>query len=294
MKNTFLIIDDDISIVKMISTIIKKNDLGKVVEELYSGEHAVEEILFYEPDILLIDYLLPSIDGVEIIKKIKANGYEGKIIMISQVEDDPMISSAYNEGVLFFINKPINSIEVINVIKNVSHNIELERSLSIIKGALSSVGKLNPEFIFEDIRSKIENIMSTLGITGDTGTRDLIKIIEKIYNYYDLHKSFNYKLQDIYLEILEEDNYPEVLSSEDMSKKLKAFEQRIRRVIQKALSNIAEIGIEDYYHSTFTEYSNLIFDLKQVRQEMKHIEDPKFERGRINIKKFIEGVFTKL
>ncbi len=295
MTNTFLIIDDDISIVKMISSLIKKNNLGKVVGELYSGKDAIDEILFYNPDILLIDYLLPAIDGVEIVKAIKNRGYTGKVIMISQVEDEPMISSAYNTGVLFFINKPINSIEVVNVIKNVSHSIELEHSLSVIKTALTSVGKSKPEFVFEDTNHKIENIFNNLGIIGDAGTKDLINIIKKAYDYNKIYNSSNYKLQDIYLEIIEDEmDSSEPQDVESLLRKTKALEQRIRRTIQKALSNMAELGVEDYYDPTFTEYANLLFDFKQVRQEMKYIENPKFERGRVNIKKFIEGIITKL
>ena len=59
MSNTFLIIDDDINIRKMLKHLITKNNLGKVLEELDSGEHAAEEIIFYNPDIVLIDFLLP-------------------------------------------------------------------------------------------------------------------------------------------------------------------------------------------------------------------------------------------
>lgn len=289
MLNTFLIIDDDINVVKMLSSLIKKNNLGKIVEELNSGEHAVDEILFYNPDILLIDYLLPSMDGVEIVKIIRSKGYTGKVIMISQVEDEPMISNAYNTGVLFFISKPINSIEVVNVIKNVSHALELERSLSAIKSALSIVNNVSTPDVIEDTSNRIESILNNLGIIGDAGAKDLINVIQKVYDYNKTYSS-NYKLQDIYIEIVAN----RLDDEESLSRRTKALEQRIRRTIQKALSNIAELGVEDYSNPTYMEYSNLLFDFKQVRQEMKYIENPRVERGRINIKKFIEGVVTKL
>lgn len=289
MLNTFLIIDDDINVVKMLSSLIKKNNLGKIVEELNSGEHAVDEILFYNPDILLIDYLLPSMDGVEIVKIIRSKGYTGKVIMISQVEDEPMISNAYNTGVLFFISKPINSIEVVNVIKNVSHALELERSLSAIKSALSIVNNVSTPDVIEDTSNRIESILNNLGIIGDAGAKDLINVIQKVYDYNKTYSS-NYKLQDIYIKIVAD----RLDDEESLSRRTKALEQRIRRTIQKALSNIAELGVEDYYNPTYMEYSNLLFDFKQVRQEMKYIENPRVERGRINIKKFIEGVVTKL
>lgn len=288
MTNSIMIIDDDINIVQMLRNIIKKNNLGKVVSDLNSGDHAVEEILFYNPDIVLIDYLLPNMDGVEIIKGIIDRGYMGKIIMISQVEDEPMISSAYNTGVLFFIKKPINSIEVTNVIKNVAHSIELEKSMSMIKDLLGNVGSLSPTIIPNN-SNKIETILSDIGIIGDLGSNDLIKLIETVMEYKSLNLHSQYVLQEIYIEMSSEET---VKNSAQISPS--AIEQRIRRIIQKALSNIAEMGLDDYYNSKFTEYSTLLFDFKQVKQEMNYIEGRSKYRGKVNIRKFIEGIISKV
>ena len=138
MGNKFIIIDDDMGIITMLKNIIRQNKLGKVVAEYTDGEDTVDEILFYNPDIVLIDYLLPSMDGVEIVNKILDRGFKGKIIMISQVEDQHMVANAYKSGVLFFI-KAHQCYRSGQCYKNVSHNLELERSMSIIKGALGSV-----------------------------------------------------------------------------------------------------------------------------------------------------------
>lgn len=288
MLNTFMIIDDDISVVKMLSNLINKNGLGKVVEELTEVEHAIDEILFYNPDILLIDYLLPTTDGVDIIKKSIERGFTGKVIMISQVENQSMIANAYNSGVLFFINKPINSIEVINVIKTVSHNIELESSLSIIKSALTNVNKTDT--IVESETSTIERILTDLGIISDSGSQDLIKIVKTINDYMKHYARNQYSLKDIYQEVLEIENPNRPVKEKD----IKSLEQRIRRIIQKALSNMAEIGLEDFYNPIFSEYAGLLFDIKNVKQEMKHLETPTEDRGKINIKKFINGILTKI
>lgn len=289
MMNTFMIIEDDISVVKMLSTLIKKNNLGKVVEELYSSEHAIEEILFYHPDILLIDYLMSPMDGVLVTEKITKKGYKGKIIMISQVEAGPMISKAYNNGIHFFISKPINAIEVVKVIKNVSHSIELERSLEQIKSALSTADGTNAPLPQQE-KESMKNILSDLGVISESGSSDLIKVIRKVKDLKEKNSNETYRLQDIYREIVMEKKEFDYNANE---KNIKSFEQRIRRTIQKALENLAQIGIDDYYNPIFIEYSSLIFDLKQVKQEMKHIENASLSRGRINIKKFIEGIINK-
>lgn len=289
MTNTFIIIDDDLGIVTMLKNIIKHNNLGRVVAEFTSGEHAIDEIIFYNPDILLIDYLLPIKDGVEIVNKILEKGYKGKIIMISQVEDPTMVASAYNIGVMFFIKKPINAIEVVKVIKNVIQNIELERSMSLIKQALGNVNQASQSKIVQQNKEEIiDRILSDIGIISDIGTGNLIKLINKLLDAK--RKSFvNYKLNEFYNEIAKEES----LQTGNMVNP-STIEQRIRRTIQKSLVNIAEFGIDDYYNPTFMEYSTLLFDFTQVKQEMNYIQGSSDRRGMVNVKKFVEGIITKL
>lgn len=289
MLNTFMIIDDDISVVKMLSNLIKKNDLGRVVEELTDSDHAVDEILFYNPDILLIDYLLPTTDGLEIIKSVMEKNFSGKIIMISQVENQSMISNAYNSGVLFFINKPINSIEVINVIKTVSHSIMLENSLSLIKSALSTVNKADDTVVNET--DSIQIILTDLGIISDSGSQDLIKIINTINEHRRIDALYQFNMRDIYYEVLINSEGSNSLINE---KDIRSLEQRTRRIILKSLGNIAQIGLDDFYNPKFTEYSSLLFDMKNIKQEMKYLENSTENKGKINIKKFIKGIITKL
>lgn len=289
MEPTFLIIDDDINIRKMLGLLIKKNNLGKVICEMDSGKDAVQEITFYNPDIVLIDLLLPIVDGIEIMKASKEEGYKGKFIMISQVEDESVVSKAYENGILFFISKPINSIEVINVIKGICHNIELEYSLALIKSAvlnLNSDKTVTKELFLDDMIAKI---FADIGIAGAVGSNELIVIIHKIINFKKRNPTSTYKLQKIYDEILQEEH-----GDVDLKANKKALEQRIRRTIQKALETISELGCDDYSSSIFMEYGTLLFDFKQVRQEMRHINNASEEPGKINTKKFIESIITKL
>lgn len=280
-----MIIDDDPSIVKMLSIIIEDNNLGKVVTTLYSGEYAVEEILFIQPDIVLIDLLLPISDGIKIIKESKNGDFNGKFIMISQVEDHQMISRAYSEGTLFYISKPINSNEVISIVREVSRVIDLEKSVAIIQGALRNFStgddNTNKESSFGQYNKKIDNVFSDLGIGTESGVDDLRAVLHEIIKYRKLHNDNSYQLQDIYTQVSGEENN-------------RTVEQRIRRVIIKAFSNIAELGYEDYYNPIFAEYSSLLFDIKQVRIEMRRINDKDKPKGKTNVKKFIEGIIAKI
>lgn len=290
MEKTFFIIDDDINIRKMLGMIIKKNNLGRVICELESGEHGEQEILFYNPDIVLIDLLMPFKDGIEIINDATSKGYKGKFIMISQVEDQDLISRAYESGIKFYISKPINSIEVVKVIKGICENIDLEKSLNLIKDALLNLKDMESSTVEEvDIDKKITNIFTDIGISAVVGNNDLRKIIYKILELKRKNPDLNYALQNIYEEIVREES-----GEENIIANKKALEQRVRRTIQKAFLTLAELGCEDYSNSIFMEYSTLLFDFKQIRQEIRHINNSAEEPGKINVKQFIEGTITKL
>lgn len=282
MENTFFIIDDDINIRKMLIGIITKNNIGRVVGELDSGEHAVKEIQFYNPDVVLIDLLLPVKDGIQIIQAAEAEGYMGKFIMISQVEDENMIAKAYEKGIVFFISKPINMIEAISVIRVVCHNIELERSMQLIKSAVTNINPNMQPTSNSITNDDVSQIFADIGIISESGSRDLIKLVQKVMDFKKASPLEQYQLQEFYKEIA------------DKEYEARAIEQRIRRVILKALENIALLGHDDYYNDKFVKYSTVLFDFKQVKQEIRYIENPREERGKINVRKFVEGVISRL
>ncbi len=289
MSNTFLIIDDDMNIRKMLKQIVLKNNFGRIVAELSSGEHAVEEIIFYNPDIVLIDLLLPVKDGIDIIDQTIAQGFTGKFIMISQVENEHMVSSAYEKGIMFFIHKPINMLEAIHVIKMVSQNIELERSVNLIKNVLSGIDSSSTSTNVSSIEDGIRNVLTDIGIISEAGSKDLITVIHRIILHKKKNPLISYQLQDIYQQIANED-----ANTKDVKASARTLEQRIRRTILKAMENISQLGLDDYYNPKFTEYSSRLFELKQVKQEMRYIENPAEERGKINIKRFVEGVISQI
>lgn len=284
-KNTFLIVDDDVNIRKMLRFLIQKENLGYVLEEVESGKDAVEEIIHYAPDILLLDFFLPEKDGIAIMKEANSRGFKGKVIMISQVEDGGMKAKAYNEGAVFFISKPINAVEVKSVINGVLKSLEMERSMDLIRRTLIkdnfSGTDLNNIEQRNSLTKELEYIFGKLGIIGETGIEELKYMIKYIQKE---KKSGNqYKLQDIYQAIIRESN--ETLAE-------KTIEQRIRRVISKALENIAELGVEDYYNQVFSEYSSMLFDFSEVRAEMSYLNGKGLKRGKVNIRKFCEGIIN--
>lgn len=293
METTFIVIDDDIAICKILEQTIKKNQLGRVLSILTTGKNAKDTILKINPDIVLIDLLLPEVDGIEIVKNIIWSGYKGKVIMISQVEEGEMISNAYKSGILFYINKPINMIETISVITNVKKQVELEKSISMIKSVVfqeniekNQSAKKESEDSLED---KLMSIFSDINIVGTAGVDELKLVILNIVSKKQAGPSKHYQLKEVYMDVARE-LYGDMLASINC----KSMEQRIRRTITKAMTSLASFGIENEENSLYKEYAYSLFDIKQVKQEIKHLKHPSFIQGKINTRKFIEGILIKI
>lgn len=274
------IVDDDISVVKILENIIEDCDLGEIVGYSLGGEDTVNDILLSDPDIVLIDLLMPDKDGIEIVKDIREEDNNIKFIMISQVNTKEMIGNAYESGIEFFINKPINIIEVKNIMEKLSEKIKMENILTQIESVVKkddqkSIEKISKDPVL-DVITNIKKILNKLGILGEKGGEDIIRICQ--YLLKTKTSIFDYKIKDL-CNLLAEDNQ-------------KAMEQRIRRAINKGLVNLANIGMEDYMNSTFTKYSNSIYNFQDVKAQMDYIRGKRKTGGKINVKKFIDNIMA--
>ena len=73
----------------------------------------------------------------------------------------------------------------------------------------------------------------------------------------------------------------------------KSMEQRMRRAVQTALTNLAHLGIEDFMNDTFTEYSSTLFLFEEVRAEMDYVRGKRPYGGKVSLKKFIESLMIQ-
>ena len=94
--NRILIIEDDISINKILSHELKNKDYQ--VDSLYDGKEACQKILSNEYDLVLVDWMLPYKDGVEIIRECRDNGYIKPIILLTARSDQDDIIEGLESG----------------------------------------------------------------------------------------------------------------------------------------------------------------------------------------------------
>lgn len=279
----FLIIDDDTSICQILANIIEDYDLGEVIDMLNDGTSGIELIPKFRPDIVFVDLLLPDIDGIEIVKTIKKTNQDIDFIMISQVSDNDMITEAYESGIEFYINKPINVIEVTSVTKRV---VESQRNRRVLKQIGNTLNRNQAKASIEDehnVRDKVEIIFAELGILSEKGSEDLLEIILKV-----AAEENSYQMSELYAYLKKTYELRNVTKSSSA----KAIEQRVRRTIQTALINIANLGIEDFGNYKFDRYASALFGFQEVKKTMDTIRQQKSVKATINTKMFINGLVS--
>lgn len=116
-KNTKIaIIEDDENLRFLVSHCLINE--GYEVVQTGDGKLAEEIIMTEQPDIVLLDWMLPNKDGAEICISLRANGFENSIIMMTAKAQDLDKIDAYNFGVSDYITKPFNMDVMIAMLEN--------------------------------------------------------------------------------------------------------------------------------------------------------------------------------
>ncbi len=267
------IVEDDISVIQVLENIIESQALGEVCGD-YGGEPAdVMEVLHAAPDVVLVDFLMPVMDGVEFVRELRKEDTRIKCIMISQVSAKELVGKAYTAGVDFFISKPINLIEVCSVLRNVEQQIKNERTLNNIRHMFENEMPAVTEHAGDAYRRKVRYVLNRIGISGEKGAPDIVRVCE-----YLRDNRLTVSQKSISRICEELDNSP------------KNMEQRIRRAIAAGMTNVAHMGIEDFMNETYTRYAGTLFSFEDVRAEMDHLRGRRPGGGKVNVKCFIDGL----
>ena len=106
-----LIVEDEESLAELVCNRLKKEKYS--VDISYDGEEGLYNALLNIYDLIILDIMLPGINGIDILKKIKESNIKSKIIMLtakSELEDKLL---GFNEGANDYISKPFHIDEVV-------------------------------------------------------------------------------------------------------------------------------------------------------------------------------------
>ena len=276
MNPRFFIVDDDSAVRRMLSGIV--SEMGTVVGDTGSAQEALTELLKASVDVVLVDLLMPDMDGIELVRRLKPH-ITAEFVMISQVQAKEMIGEAYGVGVHFFIHKPINLVEVKAVLEKVC---EVQRLRSAVDHIFKSVSELTgvtaggKHDLADKVQQRLRALLFEVGIGGEAGAKDLE---EAVLFLVQSDQGNTFALKDLLLH----------LAGVDIAAQ-KAAEQRMRRAVQSALRHLAALGLEDYGNARFEGYAANFFDFAEVRIEMRYLQGQSPYGGKISLKRFLSAL----
>ncbi len=170
--NSILIVDDERGIRETLRGVLE--DEGFLVEAVESGEECLEAVKTNDFGCILLDIWLPGIDGLETLEKLKEDGIEASVVMISGHGNIETAVNATKLGAFDFIEKPLSLEKTVLTVRNAVRTRELERVNAQLSETLNQDHVMIGESIgMRALRKQIAIVAPTDGrvlISGESGT----------------------------------------------------------------------------------------------------------------------------
>ena len=139
---TLFIADDERSIREGLKCILDWNELGfSICGEAGNGEDALKGLVSLNPSLALLDVRMPKMSGTEVLKKAREQGYTGKCIILSGYSDFTYAQEAIQNGVSFYITKPLDEDELLSAVNKISKELSKEKEHSNQIGSIKIKAK---------------------------------------------------------------------------------------------------------------------------------------------------------
>jgi DNA-binding NarL/FixJ family response regulator len=119
MKTQTVIIDDHTLFNDGLSLILKESGHFKVIEQIYDSRQAYFKCFKLMPQLIIIDYNMPYLNGLEVVKQLKTLTSDAKIVIVSMYAEKREIALFEEVGVDAYITKTTPSNELIAILKKV-------------------------------------------------------------------------------------------------------------------------------------------------------------------------------
>ncbi|MEW5909716.1 MAG: response regulator [Thermodesulfobacteriota bacterium] len=168
-----LVIDDEESNVRVLSMSLKLD--GYDVTGACSGEEGLEKFLETSPEIVLTDIKMPGMDGLAVLKKIKAIHPDTEVIIITGHGDIDSAIEALQYGASDFINKPIRDEALAVALKRANEKLKIKRKLAEYTHDLENMVRIATEEVKR--KSSFQAKLITSSNDGIIATDDELKVV---------------------------------------------------------------------------------------------------------------------
>ena len=164
---TVLVIDDNQSVIESFKVALDNYN----VLATNSGEIALDKIKKEDINVVLLDILMPGMDGMDVLRKIKELDKNIDVIMVTAIKTVKTAIEAMKLGAYDYITKPFDVDELLESIRKAIERQGLLREVEYLKSELS------PPFMFDDIVGSDENMKKVYEMITDVAKSDTTVLI---------------------------------------------------------------------------------------------------------------------
>jgi CheY-like chemotaxis protein len=191
-KSIILVVDDTEQNLSVLGNVLMET--GYEVIPASSGKEALESISEMPPDLILLDIMMPEMDGYEVCKILKADEKTREIPIIfltAKIETEDIVK-AFNMGAVDYVTKPFRKEELLARVKT---HLELQRSLKAEQDLVKMKDKLF-SIIGHDLKGPIGTFMMMLETVTDDANQYTVETIMDYLNKMKTVAKSTYQLLD--------------------------------------------------------------------------------------------------
>jgi DNA-binding response OmpR family regulator len=117
MPKKVLIVDDEPSIIVALQFLMEENGYNTLVA--FSGEEAMEAVAKHHPDLILLDVMLPVVDGFEVCQRVRENPdwKDTRIVLLTALGSDANVTKGLDLGADAYVIKPFSNADLVAKVK---------------------------------------------------------------------------------------------------------------------------------------------------------------------------------
>jgi two-component system, NarL family, response regulator LiaR len=112
-----LIVDDHAVVREGLRAFLELQDGIQIVGEAVDGEHAIEQALALSPDVILMDLVMPRLDGVGAMRELRTRAPQARVIVLTSFLDDERLLPAIQAGAAGYLLKDVEPAELARAVR---------------------------------------------------------------------------------------------------------------------------------------------------------------------------------